>query len=127
MPPPGRQPNAPPPPARDANRPRDQAPPGQPPAQPANNQSFSINTNTFIDDEEYGLNIEDLDMEVKNWGRLIGSILRFLKTILLNENIYAASKTMLRRRNDRNRLVETRLEIIFVMFDLIGRVDKTVR
>ena len=62
VPPPGRQPNAPPPPARDANRPRDQAQPGQPQAQPANNQSFSINTNTFIDDEEYGLNIEDLDM-----------------------------------------------------------------
>ena len=124
---PGRPPNPPPPPPRDPNRPRDQGqvPPNQ--AQAANNQSFSINTNTFIDDEEYGLNIEDLDIEVKNWGRLIGAILRFLKTILLNDNIYSASKTMLRRRNDKNRLVETRLEIIFVMFDLIGRVDKTVR
>jgi len=34
---------------------------------------------------------------------------------------------MLRRKNDKTKLVETRLDIIFVMFDLIGRVDKTVR
>jgi len=53
--------------------------------------------------------------------------LRFLKTILTNDNIYNASKSMLRRKNDKTKLVETRLDIIFVMFDLIGRVDKTVR
>ncbi len=34
---------------------------------------------------------------------------------------------MLRKKNDKNKLVETRLEIIFSMFELIGRVDKTVR
>ena len=77
----GRPPN--PPPPSQPNRPRDQSQPAANQAQP-NNQSFNINTNTFIDDEEYGLNIEDLDIEVKNWGRLIGAILRFLKTILLN-------------------------------------------
>lgn len=53
--------------------------------------------------------------------------MRFLKTILTNDNIYNASKSMLRRKNDKTKLVETRLDIIFVMFDLIGRVDKTVR
>ena len=77
----GRPPN--PPPPSQPNRPRDQSQPAANQAQP-NNQSFNINTNTFIDDEEYGLNIEDLDIEVKNWGRLIGAILKFLKTILLN-------------------------------------------
>lgn len=39
-----------PPGAQNANQ-----APVPPPA--ANNQSFNINTNTFIDDEEYGLNI----------------------------------------------------------------------
>lgn len=34
---------------------------------------------------------------------------------------------MLRKKSDKNKLVEIRLEIIFVMFELIGRVDKTVR
>jgi hypothetical protein len=79
------------------NMPRNPAPqpanlPARPPpptgpnpqAQPANTQSFNINVNTFIDDEEYGLNIEDLDMEIKSWGAVIGAILKFLKTILLN-------------------------------------------
>ncbi len=79
------------------NMPRNPAPqpanlPARPPPptgpnpqpQPANTQSFNINVNTFIDDEEYGLNIEDLDMEIKSWGAVIGAILKFLKTILLN-------------------------------------------
>ena len=35
------------------------------PTQP--NQAFNINPNTFIDDEEYGLNVEDFDMEIKTW------------------------------------------------------------
>jgi hypothetical protein len=83
--------------------------------------------NTFIDDEEYGLNIEDLDMEIKSWGAVIGAILRFLKSVLLNENIFAASKSQMRKKNDKSKLTDTRLEIIFRMFDLIGRVDKTVR
>ena len=37
---------------------------------PPNNtstQAFNINSNTFIDDEEYGLNVEDFDMEIKVW------------------------------------------------------------
>jgi len=46
-------------PRRD-NQPQGAQNPNQPPVPPpppANNQSFNINTNTFIDDEEYGLNI----------------------------------------------------------------------
>jgi hypothetical protein len=34
---------------------------------------------------------------------------------------------MLKRKNDKTKLIETRLDIIFIMFELIGRVDKTVR
>ena len=124
--PPQRGGNTPTPVNREVPRPRDGAQGAQQPVQPANNQSFNINTNTYIDDEEYGLNIEDLDMDVKNWGRLIGSILCFLKTILLNENVYGASKVMLRKKSDKNKLVKTRLDIIFVMFELIGRVEKTI-
>jgi len=45
-----------------AARPREPGAGQQPPPAPPNSQSFNINTNTFIDDEEYGLNIEDLDM-----------------------------------------------------------------
>lgn len=95
------QPNQAPPPRRDGPPPPANT---QPPPPAPNNQSFNINMNTFIDDEEYGLNIEDLDMEIKSWGAVIGAILRFLKTVLLNENIFAASKNQMRKKNDKSKL-----------------------
>jgi hypothetical protein len=50
---------------------------------PPQNQQ-SINPNTYFDDGEYRLNIEDIDMEIRIWGQLIASIVNFLKTTLLN-------------------------------------------
>lgn len=123
MPPPGQQP---PPRARDPNQPAQNAPLPPPPQPPS--QTFNINTNTFIDDEEYGLNIEDLDMEIKIWGGLLSSILKFLKTILVNKTIFSVSKQLLKKKAEKNsKMIDTRLEIIFVMFELIGRVDRSVR
>jgi hypothetical protein len=58
-----------------------------------------------MDYEEYGLNIEDLDMEVKCWGKLIGSILHLLKSILLKESIFTASNSMLLRKRDKTKLI----------------------
>ncbi len=94
-----------------ANLPARPPPPtgANPQIQPANTQSFNINVNTFIDDEEYGLNIEDLDMEIKSWGAVIGAILKFLKTILLNETIFAASKSQMKKKSDKSKLTDTRL------------------
>lgn len=71
-------------------------PPTNPPQPPG--QTFNINTNTFIDDEEYGLNIEDLDMEIKVWGGLLSSILKFLKTILINKTVFSVSKQLLKKK-----------------------------
>jgi hypothetical protein len=123
VPPPGQQP---PPRARDPNQPGQNAPLPPPPQPPS--QTFNINTNTFIDDEEYGLNIEDLDMEIKIWGGLLSSILKFLKTILVNKTIFSVSKQLLKKKAEKNsKMIDTRLEIIFVMFELIGRVDRSVR
>jgi hypothetical protein len=59
---------------------------------PPQNQQ-SINPNTYFDDEEYRINIEDIDMEIRIWGQLIASIVNFLKTTLLNENIFQIVKT----------------------------------
>jgi hypothetical protein len=89
--PPGQQP---PPRARDPS----QQPPN-PPQSPA--QTFNINTNTFIDDEEYGLNIEDLDMEIKVWGGLLSSILKFSKTILINKTVFNVSKQLLKKKTEK--------------------------
>jgi hypothetical protein len=60
--------------------------------------TFSINPNTFIDDEEYGLNVEDFDMEVRWWSELISSILKFQKSVLFNDTIFTLSKTLIRNK-----------------------------
>ena len=68
-----------------------------------------------------------MDLEVKIWGNLVSSILKFLKTILINKNFFNISKQMLKKRVEKNKLIEIRLDIIFAMFELIGRVDRNVR
>lgn len=68
-------------------------------AQQTQQNQQAINENTYFDDEEYRLNIEDIDMEIKLWGQLIASIINFLKSTLLNENIFQIVKTNFRRKN----------------------------
>ena len=93
---------------------------------PQQNQQ-SINPNTYFDDEEYRLNIEDIDMEIRIWGQLIASIVNFLKTTLLNENIFHIVKTNSKMKNERSPILEQRSSIIFTLFNLVARVDRTVR
>lgn len=58
----------------------------------------------------------------------MSAILRFLKTILTNKTVFAVSKQLLKKKTEKSsKLIETRLEIIFSMFDLVGRVDRSVR
>ncbi len=58
----------------------------------------------------------------------MSSILKFLKTILINKTVFTVSKQLLKRKTEKPaKLIETRLDIIFVMFDLVGRVDRSVR
>lgn len=87
----------------------------------------SINPNTYFDDEEYRLNIEDIDMEIRIWGQLIASIVNFLKTTLLNDNIFHIVKTNSKKKNERSPILEQRSNIIFTLFNLVARVDRTVR
>lgn len=46
---------------------------------PTTNHVHSINPNIYFDDEEYNLNIEDIDLQIKVWGELLSSIIGFLK------------------------------------------------
>lgn len=93
----------------------------------ASTQAFNINSNTFIDDEEYGLNVEDFDMEIKVWSELISSILKFMKSVLINDTVFNISKSMQKKKLDRCPIIIKRNEIIFSMFELIGRVERSVR
>jgi hypothetical protein len=93
----------------------------------SSSQAFNINSNTFIDDEEYGLNVEDFDMEIKVWSELISSILKFMKSVLINDTVFNLSKSMQRKKLDKCPIIQKRNEIIFSMFELIGRVERSVR
>lgn len=44
-------------------------------------------------------------MEIKSWGRVIAAILKFLKSILLNETIFSASKNIMRKKSDKTKLI----------------------
>lgn len=126
-------PNQQPPPSRNpANRelPRvreNNNPPNSSFPYSSSSQAFNINSNTFIDDEEYGLNVEDFDMEIKVWSELISSILKFMKSVLINDTVFNLSKSMQRKKLDKCPIIQKRNEIIFSMFELIGRVERSVR
>jgi hypothetical protein len=66
-------------------------------------------------------------MEIRIWGQLIASIVNFLKTTLLNENIFHIVKTNSKMKNERSPILEQRSSIIFTLFNLVARVDRTVR
>jgi hypothetical protein len=44
-------------------------------------------------------------MDIKIWGGLISSILKFLKTILINETIFIVSKAMLKKKIEKSKLI----------------------
>jgi hypothetical protein len=50
---------------------------------PSAASQYSINTNTFLDDEEFNLNIDDIDLEIKTWSKAISSAMIFLKAVLV--------------------------------------------
>lgn len=66
-------------------------------------------------------------MEVKSWSDLISSILKFQKSVLFNDTIFTLSKTLQKNKIEKSPIIEKRIKIIFTMFDLIGRVERSVR
>ena len=50
-----------------------------------------------MDDEEYNLNIDDIDYNVKNWSTAISSGIKMIKTIYTNPMVFELVKIKLRR------------------------------
>lgn len=99
--------------------------------QGAGQNGFKINDQLFFNDQEYNLNIEDIDMNVACWSQLLSSIMSFLKSILSLPAIYTLWKRCLKIR-DRNvqegcEIMKTRYQIIFKLFDMMMRVERTIR
>jgi len=52
------------------------------------NVQYQINkqSSTFLDDEEFNLNVDDIDLKVRPWSQLIASIIKFFKRALLQKS-----------------------------------------
>ena len=55
-------------------------------------------------------------MEIKVWSELISSILKFMKSVLINDTVFNISKSMQKKKLDRCPIIMKRNEIIFSMF-----------
>ena len=56
-----------------------------------------MNSSIYMDDEEYNLNIDDIDYNVKNWSTAISSGIKMIKTIYTNPMVFELVKIKLRR------------------------------
>lgn len=44
---------------------------------------MTINSNTYFQDEDYNLNIDDIDLHVKAWAGAVSASLEFMRSLLM--------------------------------------------
>jgi hypothetical protein len=70
-------------------------------------------------------------MNVKNWANLLASVMRFYKSILILPHVYHICKKNMRMRQkdqyDKSELLYNRFSIILKFFELLMRVERTIR
>lgn len=49
---------------------------------------MTINNNTYFQDDDYNLNIDDIDLNVKAWASAISSSLEFMRALLQFQIFY---------------------------------------
>ena len=80
-----------------------------------------------MDDEEYNLNIDDIDYQVRYWAKTIASGVRMIKAIYTNQYIFDLFKRKLREQTENDMFIKMRYDILFKLFDLLNRVEKIIR
>lgn len=59
---------------------------------------------------------------------LISSILKFLQSVLINDTVFNITKSIQKNKTiEKSPISEKRFKMILVMFELIGRVERTIR
>lgn len=113
----------------------------QAPAQPTTNNHgqqhyanlYSVNKNIHYIDIELDIHVDDYDFYIKAWSQLVEVTVRFFAQFLTKHTVYKASKergNLLRHSNiekEKDDLIELRDRIISKFFDLLPRVEKTIR
>ena len=87
---------------------------------PASAQNYTINKNILYDDDEFNVNIEDVDLAIKVWSKLISSVLVLMQNLMTHRTVNLTIKSRISRRDrwDRNsdEINETRNKVIFKFF-----------
>lgn len=89
--------------------------------QPAASQNYTINKNILYDDDEFNVNIEDVDLTIKVWSKLISSVLSLMQSLMTHRTVNNVIKLRITaRRENWNRATdeinETRNKVIFKFF-----------
>ena len=89
--------------------------------QPTASQNYTINKNILYDDDEFNVNIEDVDLTIKVWSKLISSVLSLMQVLMTHRAVNNVIKGRITaRRETWNRVSEeineTRNKVIFKFF-----------
>ncbi len=81
-------------------------------------QNYTINKNILYDDDEFNVNIEDVDLTIKVWSKLISSVLSLMQSLMTHRIVNGVIKTRINRREPRitDEINETRNKIILKFF-----------
>lgn len=102
----------------------------RPHPQPSGQANYCINRNILYDDDEFNLNIEDVDLNVQAWAKLISSAMNLLQDLVTHRLVSSAMKYRQARRDsdpDTIRIIETRNKIIFKFFNMMLRIERSIR
>ena len=53
----------------------------------ANNQNYTINKMIFYEDDDFNINIEDIDLKIQLWSKLISSTLNLMQILMTHKSI----------------------------------------
>ena len=88
---------------------------------PANNQqNYTINKQILYDDDEFNVNIEDVDLQVKLWSKLISSFLDLMKGLMAHKTVNSVMKAQIQKKEKdqiSETIVQTRNKVIFKFFE----------
>lgn len=84
-------------------------------------QNYTINKNILYDDDEFNVNIEDVDLTVKTWSNLISSFLMLMQNLMSHKIVNQVIKSRISRKNEPSgigaEINEIRNKIIFKFFE----------
>jgi len=103
----------------------------QPQPQTQVTQNYTINRNILYDDDEFNVNIEDVDLNIKNWSKLISSFLYLMQNLITHKTVHTVIKSRISRKGENSGITaeinDTRNKIIFRFFDMMLRIERGIR